>query len=431
MAFLLGVILFAIGIAVTIALHEWGHLTAARLCNMRVRRYFIGFGPTIWSFRRRHAGAGGHFTEYGLKAIPFGGFCDIAGMTAQDPIQPEEEPYAMYAKPWWQRIIVLLGGVAMNLVVGLVLIYFIALAWGLPNLNVDLTPRVATVQCVSTTVGADGKAEPCTGVGPAERAGLRPGDVITAVNATPVKGYPEAVSLIGADTDGQIDITVDRAGESRTFTIEPERINYTDGNGRPASRPAIGIGFERPTGGIDTFNAVTAVPGALVFTGQLFGAVWDGLLSIPEKLPGVVASIFGAQRDPASPMSVVGAPRGRRAGRVQPVAQLLPAAREPQLLPRRVQPGPASASRRRAHRGCYLRAHPRSGAQAAGKARPGACRLHQADAGDDGVYRRAVGVWCRRYCGGRGQPDSAVLIGCSRAAGWGGGEPTRPVRAWC
>ena len=109
MTFLLGVLLFAIGIAVTIALHEWGHLTAARLCGMQVRRYFIGFGPTLFSFKRHHAAAGGHDTEYGVKAIPFGGFCDIAGMTAMDPIDPAEEPYAMYKKPWWQRIIVMLS----------------------------------------------------------------------------------------------------------------------------------------------------------------------------------------------------------------------------------------------------------------------------------------------------------------------------------
>lgn len=309
MAFVLGVALFAIGIAITIALHEWGHLTAARLCGMRVRRYFVGFGPTIFSFKRRHAGAGGHLTEYGLKAIPFGGFCDIAGMTAQDPIRPEEEPHAMYTKAWWQRIVVLLGGVAMNLVVGLVLIYFIAVSWGLPNLNVDLTPRIASVQCVSTGMNSDGSAKPCTGAGPAERAGLRPGDVLTAVNGTPVKGYPEAVSLIGADTEGDIELTVDRAGESKTVSITPEHVEMKAEDGSVTSRPAVGIGFERPKGGIDTYDAATAVPGALVFTGQLFGAVWDGLLSIPSKVPGVVASIFGAQRDPASPMSVVGASR--------------------------------------------------------------------------------------------------------------------------
>ena len=100
---IIGVVLFALGIAVSIALHEAGHMAVARGFGMRVRRYFIGFGPTVWSTTKGH-------TEYGLAALPFGGFCDIAGMTAMDPLTPEEEPHAMVNKPAWQRIAVMAGG---------------------------------------------------------------------------------------------------------------------------------------------------------------------------------------------------------------------------------------------------------------------------------------------------------------------------------
>ena len=82
---IIGVVLFALGIAVSIALHEAGHMAVARGFGMRVRRYFIGFGPTVWSVTRGH-------TEYGVAALPFGGFCDIAGMTAQDELAPDEAP---------------------------------------------------------------------------------------------------------------------------------------------------------------------------------------------------------------------------------------------------------------------------------------------------------------------------------------------------
>lgn len=309
MAFIIGVVLFALGIAITIALHEWGHLTAARLCGMRVRRYFVGFGPTLWSMKRKHPAAGGHVTEYGVKAVPFGGFCDIAGMTAQDPIQPEEEPYAMWKSPWWQRVIVLSGGVAMNLVVGVLLIYVIAVSWGLPNLKADLTPRVSETQCVAPSQNPDGTLAPCTGEGPAARDGVQVGDVIVAVNGKETKTFPEVVTAVTESTSESLELTVERDGSRQNLTVTPEQVQRVGQSGQSITQRAIGITFERPTNTWQEFNFATAVPGSLVFTGQMFSAVWDGLLSIPGKLPGVVASIFGAERDPESPMSVVGASR--------------------------------------------------------------------------------------------------------------------------
>ncbi|MDO5029279.1 MAG: M50 family metallopeptidase [Corynebacterium sp.] len=309
MTFLLGVLLFAVGIAATIALHEWGHLTAARLCGMRVRRYFVGFGPTLYSFKRHHEAGGGHDTEYGIKAIPFGGFCDIAGMTAQDPLEPGEEPYAMYKKPWWQRIIVMLGGVTMNLIIGFLILYFIAVTWGLPNMGKEMAPRIQAVQCVSPAQRDDGTLEPCTGAGPAERAGVRPGDVIERVNGTKITSYPEAVSLIGSAASGDIELTLNRGGTVHTVTVTPEVVKRKTNDGHDIDQPAIGIAFQRPKTIVNEYNAVSAIGGAASFTGSLFGAVWTGLLSIPEKVPGIVYSIFGGQRDPASPMSVVGASR--------------------------------------------------------------------------------------------------------------------------
>lgn len=278
MSFFLGVVLFAIGIAVTIALHEWGHMTVARMCGMRVRRYFIGFGPTIFSTRRTHAGAGGHVTEYGLKAVPLGGFCDIAGMTAQDPVTPEEEPHAMWRRPWWQRVAVLSGGVAMNLIVGILLIYVVAVAWGLPNMNADYSPRVHQTQCVPATQNADGSLPDCTGTGPAAAAGLRAGDVITAVNGTEAETYPEVIELIGNSGGGPVELTVDRGGRTETIAVTPEIVERRSADGSVVTQPAVGIMFERPTDLVTEYGPLSAVPASLVFTGDMFRAVWDGLL---------------------------------------------------------------------------------------------------------------------------------------------------------
>lgn len=166
MANLLGIVFFALGIGLTVALHEAGHMLTARAFGMRVRRYFIGFGPRLFSFRKGH-------TEYGLAAFPVGGFCDIAGMTAQDEfLTEEEEPHAMYKKPWWQRIIVMAGGIAVNLILGFVILYFVAMTAGLPNPDADVRPRVGEVTC-SANQKPNQELETCTGKGPAGKAGVQ------------------------------------------------------------------------------------------------------------------------------------------------------------------------------------------------------------------------------------------------------------------
>ncbi|MDN5759193.1 MAG: site-2 protease family protein, partial [Tomitella sp.] len=158
MVFALGVILFAFGIGVSIALHEAGHLGMAKLFGMKVRRYFIGFGPRIFSFRRGE-------TEYGLKAVPAGGFCDIAGMTAMDEIEPDEVERAMYRQSAWKRVSVMLAGVVMNILIGLVLIYGLALGTGLPPVDAPQT-KLGTLSCPSLVQKPDGTLVPCQGVGP-------------------------------------------------------------------------------------------------------------------------------------------------------------------------------------------------------------------------------------------------------------------------
>ena len=138
MLFVLGVVLFALGITVSIALHEAGHMVTAKAFGMRVRRYFIGFGPKVFSFRRGE-------TEYGLKAIPAGGFCDIAGMTALDEVTPEEAPHAFFRKPTWQRVVVLSAGSITHFLIGMILVYALAVSAGLPNLR--NTPVVGELSC--------------------------------------------------------------------------------------------------------------------------------------------------------------------------------------------------------------------------------------------------------------------------------------------
>ncbi len=188
MTFVLGVVLFALGIGISVALHEAGHMYTAKAFGMKVRRYFIGFGPTLFSFRRGE-------TEYGLKAIPAGGFCDIAGMTAMDELpDPDDRKRAFFRFPTWQRVVVLSAGSMAHFVVGIVLIYVMAVSTGLPNLDRGSAPAVVSKVSQCLEVRADNSCQPGSPA-PARNAGLQPGDRVLAVAGTPVRNSSD---LIGA-----------------------------------------------------------------------------------------------------------------------------------------------------------------------------------------------------------------------------------------
>src|SRR5688572_1244316 len=146
MAFALGVVLFALGIFISVCLHEAGHLGTAKAFGMKVTRYFAGFGPTLWSFRRGE-------TEYGIKAIPAGGLVKIVGMTPlDDDVEPGDEQRAFWRKPLWQRTIVLSAGSATHFVLGFVLLFICAVWVGLPNpalAKFDPTKQPAIIGTVS------------------------------------------------------------------------------------------------------------------------------------------------------------------------------------------------------------------------------------------------------------------------------------------
>lgn len=295
MSFVFGVVLFALGIAISIALHEAGHLATAKFFGMRVRRYFVGFGPKIFSFRRGE-------TEYGLKAIPAGGFCDIAGMTALDEVTEEERPRAFFRKPTWQRVVVLSAGSATHFLIGIVLIYVLALTSGLPN--VADTATAGQISCAANQT-APGALQPCApGVPtPAADAGLRTGDTIVAVGATPTPTWPDAVKAIQGAA-GPTPVVVERDGQRLTLTMDVAQVRRLDPQtGEARTVGAIGVGQQLVFG----YGPLSAVPATFAFTGTMFSQVWQGLMMFPEKVPRLIDAIGGGQRDMETPVSVVGA----------------------------------------------------------------------------------------------------------------------------
>ncbi len=133
MSFVLGVVIFVLALLVSVMLHEFGHFVTAKKFHMKVTQFFVGFGQTLFSRQRGE-------TEYGVKALPLGGFVKITGMTALEEVDPADEARSFRRQPGWQRAIVLVAGSFMHFALAFVLLFILAVGIGVPN---------------STTVGVD------------------------------------------------------------------------------------------------------------------------------------------------------------------------------------------------------------------------------------------------------------------------------------
>src|SRR5579862_3228824 len=168
MSFLLGVVIFVFALLISVMLHELGHFLTAKKFHMKVTQFFVGFGQTLWSTRRGE-------TEYGIKALPLGGYVKITGMTALEDVDPEDEPRSFRRQPAWQRLIVMFAGSFMHFALAFVLLFGLAAGLGLAD---DNTTAIGLVDsCVPASVSALNHAscKDSLGVSPAKLAGLRAG----------------------------------------------------------------------------------------------------------------------------------------------------------------------------------------------------------------------------------------------------------------
>jgi membrane-associated protease RseP (regulator of RpoE activity) len=322
MLYLLGVVAFALGILVSVSLHEAGHMVTAKAFGMKVTRYFVGFGPTLWSFRRGE-------TEYGVKAIPLGGFCKIVGMTPQDDdVAPEDQPRAMWRFPVWKRTIVMGAGSVSHFLLGFVVLWGLFAFAALPDQEkLDTTqPVVQTVsECVPLTWQVDpdtGAVRDCEpGKDPASAAhqiGLRRGDRITAINGQQITGWQQATDLIRAAGGQQLSITYERDGVSTTADVlvpaaERPRQDLdpdtTVAEVTPNDLERVGVLGIRPAVPTSTAGPIGAFGQAGTFTGQMFERTVVAIKQVPERVPALWRALNGEPRDPNTPMSVVGASR--------------------------------------------------------------------------------------------------------------------------
>src|SRR6266545_3228616 len=277
MAYLLGVVLFALAIFISVCLHEAGHMLTAKAFGMKVTRYFAGFGPTLWSFRRGE-------TEYGLKGIPLGGFVKIVGMTPQDDdVAPADQPRAMWRYPLWKRTVVMSAGSVTHFLLAFLVLWITLAFVGVPNPAVDPARQRAMIS-IADCVYANDDSPNCMATdkpSPAGLGGLRDGDVITALDDKPIRTYGDLQKAIRSAHYGAVTVTYRRDGQTMTTVVDLV--------------PALRHPMPGPDGQVDSQQ--TTVP-----------ALGVGY-RVPPEVPALWASLSGKPRDPNTPMSVVGASR--------------------------------------------------------------------------------------------------------------------------
>ncbi|WP_426366488.1 M50 family metallopeptidase [Streptomyces sp. E-08] len=322
----LGIVLFALGLLVSIAWHELGHLSTAKLFGIRVPQYMVGFGPTIWSKKRGD-------TEYGLKAIPAGGYIRMIGMfppgedgkiearstspwrsmiedareASYEELQPGDETRLFYTRKPWKRVIVMFAGPFMNLVLAAALFFGSMMTIGTEG----QTTSVAGVQkCV---IEQSEKREKCKAgdpVSPAFKAGLKEGDKIVAFNGAPVSDWDTLSDRIRA-TIGPATVTVERAGQRVDLhpTLVSNEVPLKDADGKlvqPVRYIKAGyLGFASKTEVAPlTFGETTERMTDLLENGV------HSVIALPGKIPGLWDATFGdGERADDSPVGVVGAAR--------------------------------------------------------------------------------------------------------------------------
>lgn len=340
--FIVGVLVIALGLLVSIALHEWGHYYPAKKFGVYISQFMIGFGPTLFSRTKGD-------TEYGIKAIPLGGYVAMAGMYA--PSEPGGKPEAsttgffdqvvgdsaapqtateldidtrsFYRLPLHRRIIIMLGGPVMNLLIAIVLYAVVLMGFGVPSLSLTVG---SVSECVVPATELRSECLPEDPAAPGAAAGILPGDRILSVAGEPVDEWFRVTEIIRTSPGRPVAVVVDRGGEDVQLSVTPllsERYAFdesgeilVDEAGNPVVEYVgfVGIGSSF----VNQRQSVTTV----------LPAVWDNvvgvvriIVTLPERLVDVAQAAFGTQeRDPNGPLSVVGV--GRIAGEIASVDSL-------------------------------------------------------------------------------------------------------------
>ena len=321
----LGIVIFAFGLLFSIAWHELGHLSTAKLFGIKVPQYMVGFGPTVFSRKKGD-------TEYGVKAIPLGGYIRMIGMFPPGPdgriearstspwrgmiedaraaafeeLEPGDESRLFYTRKPWKRVIVMFAGPFMNLVLAVVIFIGVAMSFGFQTQTTDVAgvQKCVISQSESRQTCAKGDA-----VSPAQAAGLKAGDKIVAFDGRRVDDWSTLSNLI-RETIGPATITVDRDGTEQVLhaTLAKNLVAQKDSNGEVVPDkyvPAGYLGFAATTKIVPlSFGDSVDRMGDMIEDGV------ESIVALPSKIPDLWNAAFdGGERKQDSPVGVIGAAR--------------------------------------------------------------------------------------------------------------------------
>jgi len=324
----IGIVIFALGLLVSIAWHELGHLTWAKLFKIRVPQYMVGFGPTIWSRKKGE-------TEYGIKAIPMGGYIRMIGMfppgadgkvvarssspwrsmiedareQSYEELLPGDDTRLFYTRKPWQRVIVMFGGPFMNLILAFGLFLVLFMGFGQPT----PVPTVQSVfSCVVSAADTAATSNTCpkgAAHTPAYDAGIKPGDTVVSFDGDPIHDYTRLQDDIRDSTGKTVPIVVERDGTRLTLhaSIVSNELYSPNSGDTPAGKLApagfLGIVPQQPTVGLG-FGATMDKMGGLAKSSV------SSVAALPSKIPALWDSAFeGKPRTADQPVGIVGVAR--------------------------------------------------------------------------------------------------------------------------
>lgn len=324
-----GAVLFFVLIMLSIALHEIGHLIPGKIFGVKTSQYFVGFGKTLWSRRKGE-------TEYGVKAVPLGGYCRFIGMYPPDPnsgrvrstrtgifqsladtareaeweeITPQDDGRLFYQKSTWKKLIVMFGGPVMNLLLAFVILLGVGLTYGFAEPSLKVAQVNDCIIPAKRQQSNDPAARHCRStdpVTPAHRAGMKDGDVITSFNGQHISSWDQFSGLIEANLDHRARITVRRGGEQ--VRLKPVHTVIAGQRSKTDPSRTIRAGF---LGVSPEEQLVPAGPAAVVNKmWSMTRASVSVIIRFPAKIYHTAADLVtGKPRDRNGPMSIVGASR--------------------------------------------------------------------------------------------------------------------------
>ena len=272
---LLGILAFVVALLFSVMVHEFGHYITARKYGMWVSEFFVGFGKRIWSVQRGE-------TEFGVKAIPAGGYCKIEGMSPNDEMPQGQEERAFYKASSGKKLIVLGAGSFLHFVLGFVLLFTLFAGIGtnqvLPVIN-EVVPNSA-----------------------AQAAGIQAGDEVVSINGKRVTEWYKDVEVIRESQGTELTLVLNRNGEEVVVTTAA-RLTDIDGTKRYVLGIVNEVGLERSGVLVSIKNSATVTKGFLVESVKSLG-------KLPEKIPALWgATVRGEERDANGLVGVVGVAR--------------------------------------------------------------------------------------------------------------------------